>query len=96
MKYIKALLEYLAFIQVLFMIYGLCGSYEQGFIDDLEFLKYLLLSGSALIVNILGIKAMTAAIRSKNRKFKKSDNNRHVKSVKLVRLNHTIKDSTNH
>ena len=76
MKHIKSLLEFLAFIQVLFMIYGVCGSYEQGCIDDLEFLKYLLLFGSALTVNILGIKALTAAIESKNDQFTKSDNNR--------------------
>lgn len=76
MKYIKSLLEYLAFIQVLFMIYGLCGSYEQGYIDTLELLKYLLLFGMALTVNILGVKALTAAIRSTNDQFKKSDNNR--------------------
>ncbi|MCX4257894.1 MAG: hypothetical protein OSJ54_13340 [Oscillospiraceae bacterium] len=76
MKHIKSLLEFTAFLQVIFAIYGICGAYEQNYIDGLQLAEYLLVFCMTLTTNIIGIKALTAAIRLKNRKFTKSDNNR--------------------
>ncbi len=76
MKHIKSLLELTAFLQVIFAIYGICGAYEQNYIDGLQLAEYLLVFCMTLTTNIIGIKALTAAIRLKNRKFTKSDNNR--------------------
>ena len=76
MKHIKSLLELTAYLQVIFAIYGICGAYEQNYIDGLQLAEYLLVFCITLTVNIIGIKALTAAIRLKNRKFTKSDNNR--------------------
>ena len=76
MKHIKSLLEFTAFLQVIFAIYGICGAYEQNYTDGLQLAEYLLVFCMTLTTNIIGIKALTAAIRLKNRKFTKSDNNR--------------------
>ncbi len=63
---IKSALELLAFLQVIFAIYGICGAYEQNYIDDLQFAEYLLIFIATLTVNIIAIKALTAAIESTN------------------------------
>ncbi len=88
MKHIKSILEFLAFLQVLFIIYGVCGAYEQNYIDELQLLKYLLLFCLTLAVNILGIKAMTVATKIKNRDFFKIVCNRRV------RFDYHIKNNT--
>lgn len=94
MKHLKSALELLAFLQVLFMIYGVCGAYEQDYITALQLVKYLLLFGSALAVNVLGIKALTAAAKMKNREFFISDCNRRKRLVMPVRFDHLIKHTT--
>lgn len=76
MKHIKSLLEFTAFLQVIFAIYGICGAYEQNYIDGLQLAEYLLIFCMTLTVNIIGIKALTAAIGSKNDQFKKPESNR--------------------
>lgn len=94
MKTIKSALEFLAFLQVLFIIYGVCGAYEQDYITALQLVKYLLLFGSALAVNVLGIKALTAAAKMKNREFFISDCNRLKRLAMLVRFNCLFKHTT--
>lgn len=94
MKHIKSALEFLAFLQVLFIIYGVCGAYEQDYITALQLVKYLLLFGSALAVNVLGIKALTAAAKMKNREFFISDCNRRKRLAMLVRFNRLFKHTT--
>lgn len=94
MKHIKNSLEFLAFLQVLLMIYGVCGAYEQDYITALQLVKYLLLFGLALAVNVLGIKALTAAAKMKNREFFISDCNRLKRLVMPVRFDHLIKHTT--
>lgn len=95
MKLIKPILEFLAFLQVLLIIYGVCGAYEQNYIDELQLLKYLLLFCLTLAVNILGIKAMTVATKIKNRDFFKFVYNRPKRLVKLVKkFNHLYKHNT--
>lgn len=86
MKHIKSILDLLAFLQVLFAIYGICGAYEQNYINGLRFAECLLIFCITMTANIIGIKALTAAIRLKNRKFTKSDNNR-----KTYIINNTTK-----
>ena len=76
MKHTKSLLELTAFLQVPFAIYGICGAYEQNYIDGLQLVKYLLVFCITLTANIIGIKALTAAIGSKNDQFKKPESNR--------------------
>ena len=76
MKHIKSALELLAFLQVIFAIYGICGAYEQNYIDGLQFAEYLLIFIATLTVNIIAIKVLTAAIESTNYQFKKSESNR--------------------
>ncbi len=76
MKHIKSLLELTAFLQVIFAIYGICGAYEQNYIDGLQLAEYLLVFCMTLTVNIIGIKALTAAIGSANDQFKKPESNR--------------------
>lgn len=76
MKHIKSLLEFTAFLQVIFAIYGICGAYEQNYINDLQLVKYLLVFCITLTANIIGIKALTAAIGSTNDQFKKPESNR--------------------
>lgn len=93
MKHIKSLLEFLAFLQVIFAIYGICGAYEQNYIDGLQLAEYLFVFCITLTVNIIGIKALTAAIRLKNRKFTKSDNNR-PEYNSVVKLNYITNDTT--
>lgn len=93
MKHIKSLLELLAFLQVIFAIYGICGAYEQNYIDGLQLAEYLLIFCITLTVNIIGIKVLTAAIRLKNRKFTKSDNNR-PEYNSFVKLNYITNDTT--
>lgn len=90
MKHIKSLLELLAFLQVIFAI---CGAYEQNYINGLQLAEYLLVFCMTLTVNIIGIKALTAAIRLKNRKFTKSDNNR-PEYNSVVKLNYITNDTT--
>ncbi|MGN0599377.1 MAG: hypothetical protein ACI4JK_05725 [Oscillospiraceae bacterium] len=94
MKHIKSALEFLAFLQVLFIIYGVCGAYEQDYITALQLVKYLSLFGSALAVNILSIKALTAAAKMKNREFFISDCNRLKRLVMPVRFDYLIKHTT--
>ena len=79
MKHIKTALEFLAFLQVLFIIYGVCGAYEQNYITAVTFIKYLFLFGSALAVNILSIKALTAA--SEKRTANSQDQNATASNV---------------
>lgn len=76
MKYIKSLLELTAFLQVIFAIYGICGAYEQNYIDGLQLAEYLFIFCITLTVNIIVIKVLTAAIESTNDQFKKSESNR--------------------
>lgn len=93
MKHIKPLLEFTAFLQVIFAIYGICGAYEQNYIDGLQLAEYLFIFCITLAVNIIVIKVLTAAIRLKNRKFTKSDNNR-PEYNSVVKLNCIINDTT--
>lgn len=95
MKYIKSALEFLAFLQVLFIIYGVCGAYEQDFINELQLIKYLLLFGLALTVNVLGVKALTAASKIKNLNFFESACNRPKCSVMPVRFDYHNKHTIN-
>lgn len=76
MKLLKSALELLAFLQVIFAIYGICGAYEQNYIDGMQFAEYLLIFCITLTVNIIAIKVLTAAIELKNDQFKKSESNR--------------------
>lgn len=94
MKTIKSALELLAFLQVLFIIYGVCGAYEQDYITAMQLVKYLLLFGSAIAVNVLGIKALTAAAKMKNHEFFISDCNRLKRLAMLVRFNCLFKHTT--
>lgn len=76
MKHMRALLEFTAFLQVIYAIYGICGAYEQNIIDGLQLAEYLLIFCITLIANIACIKALTAAIESKNDQFRKFESNR--------------------
>lgn len=76
MKHIKSLLELTVFLQVLFAIYGICGAYEQNYIDSVQLAEYLFIFCITLTINIIGIKALTAAIGLKNDQFKKPESNR--------------------
>lgn len=76
MELLKPLLELTAFLQVIFAIYGICGAYEQNYIDGLQLAEYLFIFCITLTVNIIFIKVLTAAIESTNDQFKKSESNR--------------------
>lgn len=94
MKHIKHTLELLAVLEVLFLIYGVCGAYEQDCITFTQMIKYLILFGSALAVNVWIVKKLTAAAETKNRKFSRSECNRLKRLVMPVRFDYLIHHTT--
>ena len=94
MKHIKNVLELLAVLEVLFLIYGVCGAYEQDCITFTQMIKYLILFGSALAVNVWIVKKLTAASETKNREFLRSERNRPKRVVMPVRFDYLIHHTT--
>lgn len=90
MKHIKNALELLAVLEVFFLIYGVCGAYEQDCITFTQMIKYLILFGSALAVNVWIVKKLTAATETKNREFLRSERNRPKRLVMPVRFDYLI------
>lgn len=76
MKHLKPILEATQFLIALYLIYGVCGSYEQGITTGTQFIKQLLITSIILAVINLVKKALTAVIRNKKYEFLKSKNNR--------------------
>lgn len=79
MKHIKHTLELLAVLEVLFLIYGVCGAYEQDCITFTQMIKYLILFGFALAVNVWIVKKLTAA--SEKRTANSQDQNATASNV---------------
>ena len=94
MKIIKSFTELLAVLEVLFLIYGVCGAYEQDCITFTQMIKYLILFGSALAVNVWIVKKLTAAAETKNREFLRSERNRPKRLVMPVRFDYLIHHTT--